>query len=43
MATWVNPHSTETKHMGSTIDLKEKYLAEAFKEVVMNLHPSKGG
>ena len=42
LETWVNPHSTETKHLGSKIELKEKYLAEAFKEVIMNLHPSKG-
>ena len=42
LATWVNPNSTETKHLGGKMELKEQFLSDTFKEIIMKAHPSKG-
>jgi hypothetical protein len=43
LATWVNPNSTETKHLGARVELKERFLADTLKEIILQTHPSKGG
>lgn len=41
IATWVNPNSVDTNHSLQQIPLKEKELAESFKQIVMQVHGSK--
>ena len=43
LATWVNPNSTETMHVGAKVELKERFLADTLKEIIIQTHPSKGG
>ena len=43
LATWVNPNSTETTHLGAKVELKEQHLADALKQIIIQSHPRKGG